>query len=950
MSFDVGALVKVRGREWVVLPESNDDPEMLVLRPLGGTEDEVAGIYLPLEDVQAARFDLPDPAVDMGNQLSCGLLRDAVRLGFRSGAGPFRSLARIAVEPRPYQLVPLLMALKLDPIRMLIADDVGIGKTVEACLVARELIDRGEVRGLAVLCPPHLAEQWQQALAEQFHIDAELVLSGTAARLERTCRQDQSLFERYPFTVVSTDYVKGERRRDEFLRTCPELVIVDEAHTCASSAGRSASQKRHELLQALVAPGTDEGRSRHLLLVTATPHSGKEETFRSLLSLLDRRLLDLPEDLSGDGNRRHRETLARHFVQRRRGDLKAYLDTKTPFPEREIAEEHYTLHPRYRDFLDKVLAYCRETVLDKTLDRRRQRVRWWSALALLRSLSSSPAAAAATLRNRSSSAEGDTVDQIDEEGRRAVLDLDDESLEGIDVIPGSDSGEEDEHERRRLQALAREAEGLQGKKDAKLARSLELVEKFLADGFAPILFCRFIPTVEYVANFLRMKLEKKGVIVEAITGSLPPKERVGRVGALGAHEQRVLVCTDCLSEGINLQHHFDAVMHYDLSWNPTRHEQREGRVDRYGQPQDKVRTLTFYGQDNPVDGIVLQVLLRKHKAIHKRLGVIVPVPMESRVIEDAILEGLLMRETTCQKQLNLDFLEPIHKPVDVQWDAAVEREQRSRTLFAQNQMLKAVNTEVRAELDEVRRAIGGEFDVRRFTRTALMTLGAVVSGDQLLTANLSETSRALKDAIGYGDRFTAIFSGQPKKGTLLLTRTHPVVEGLAAHMLETALDNQLDGPGGRCGVVRTAAVSRRTTVVLLRMRFHIVNQGRDGKERPLLAEDLVLVGFTGSPAHAEWLPPSEVEPLLLANADANIGSGQAQNAISRIIDRFDHLRTHLDQVAQERGEALFDAHRRVRKATQSGVRALTVDVHKPADVLGIYVYLPSTDLAAGDAA
>ena len=599
-------------------------------------------------------------------------------------------------------------------------------------------------------------------------------------------------------------------------------------------------------------------------------------------------------------------------------------------------------------------------MLDKTLDKRRQRVRWWSALALLRALSSSPAAAAATLRNRSSSAEGDTVEQIDEEGRRAVLDLDDENVEGIDVSPGSDSGEEDNRERRRLQALAREAEGLRGKEDAKLARSLELVEKFLADGYAPILFCRFIPTVEYVAGFLRTKLEKKGVIVEAIastisskdgrTVALPAKERERRVDALGAHAQRVLVCTDCLSEGMNLQHDFDAVMHYDLSWNPTRHEQREGRVDRYGQPQDKVRTLTFYGQDNPVDGIVLQVLLRKHRAIHKRLGVIVPVPMETRIIEDAILEGLLMRETTCQKQLNLDFLEPIHRPVDAQWDAAVEREHRSRTLFAQNQMLKAVNTEVRAELDEVRRAIGGEFDVRRFTRTALTTLGAVVSGDERLTANVSETSRALKDAIGYRDRFTAIFSGQPKKGALLLTRTHPVVEGLAAHVLETALDNHLDGPGKRCGVVRTAAVSRRTTVILLRMRFHIVNQGRDGKERPLLAEDLALVGFTGSPEHAEWLPLSDVEPLLLADADANIGSGQAQNAISRIIDRFDHLRPHLDQVAQERGEALFDAHRRVRKATRSGVRALKVDVHTPADVLGIYVYLPATDLTAGDAA
>lgn len=953
MSFDVGALVTVRGREWVVLPQSSDDPDMLILRPLGGNEDEVTGVYLPLEDVQPARFLLPDPATDMGNELSCGLLRDAVRLGFRSGAGPFRSLARIAVEPRPYQLVPLLMALKLDPVRLLIADDVGIGKTVEACLVARELIDRGEVDGLSVLCPPQLAEQWKKALGEQFHLDAELVLAGTAARLERTCLPGQSLFERYPYTVVSTDYIKSERRRYEFLRTCPDLVIVDEAHTCAAAPGRSASQKRHELLQSLVDPEKDEGRSRHLLLVTATPHSGKEETFRSLLSLLDRRLLDLPENLAGEQNRRHRETLARHFVQRRRGHLKAYLDTVTPFPDREIGEEHYTLRPAYRRFLDKVLVYCRETVLDEALEKRRQRIRWWSALALLRALSSSPAAAAATLRNRSSSAIGDTIEQVDEEGRRAVLDLDDESFEGIDVIPGSDSGEEEQPDRRRLQELARAAESLQGKDDAKLARALELVQELLADRCAPILFCRFIPTVAYVANFLRKKLEKKGVVIEAITGSLPPEERERRVDALGDHAQRVLVCTDCLSEGINLQHHFDAVMHYDLSWNPTRHEQREGRVDRYGQPKEKVRTLTFYGQDNPVDGIVLQVLLRKHKAIHKRLGVIVPVPMETRVIEDAILEGLLIRETSSEQQLNLDFLEPIHKPVDIQWDAAVERERQSRSLFAQHQMFKAVNTEVRAELEEVRRALGGEADVRRFTRVALRTLGAVVASDEPLRVDVSETSQALKDAIGAADRlvedrFTAVFSGQPQKSSLLLNRTHPIVEGLANHVLEMALETGRGGPGKRCGVVRTATVAKRTTVILLRLRFHIVNQGRDGRERPLLAEDLALVGFTGSPDRAEWLPEEELEPLLLPdNADANLDSGQALNNIRRIIDRFDPLWPHLDAVARQRGEALFDAHRRVRKATQSGVRALKVDVHLPPDVLGIYLYLPMPSLGAG---
>ena len=111
LNFDVGALVRARGREWVVLPESVHEPDMLILRPLGGTDDEITGIYLPLEDVEHAQFSLPDPSADMGNQLTCRLLRDAVRLGFRSGAGPFRSLAAIAVEPRPYQLVPLLICL-----------------------------------------------------------------------------------------------------------------------------------------------------------------------------------------------------------------------------------------------------------------------------------------------------------------------------------------------------------------------------------------------------------------------------------------------------------------------------------------------------------------------------------------------------------------------------------------------------------------------------------------------------------------------------------------------------------------------------------------------------------------------------------------------------------------------------------------------------------------------
>ena len=932
MTFAVGSLVKARGREWVVLPESQAEQDLLVLRPLGGTEEEVTGIYLPLERVESAHFPLPNPTKELGDHRSCALLRDAVRLGFRSGAGPFRSLARIAVEPRPYQLVPLLMALRLDPVRLLIADDVGVGKSVEAALIARELLDRGEIQRTAVLCPPHLAEQWQRTLADQFHIDATLVLSGTAARLERNLGPGEALFDHHPHVVVSTDYIKSERRRHEFLRTCPELVIVDEAHTCA--AGLRASQQRHELLQALAAD-TD----RHLLLVTATPHSGNEEAFRSLLALLEPAFLHLPSDLSGEHNRPHRERLARYLVQRRRGDLKAYMDTETPFPERDLAEETYTLTADYRRFFDRVLAYCRETVRDPALDKRRERVRWWSALALLRSLASSPAAAAATLRNRAASADTETVEEVDEIGRRTVLDLDDEAAEGIDVIPGSDSEDEAApHDRDRLQRLAREAKKLTGRQDAKLARATELVEDLVRDGYSPILFCRFIPTAEYVADHLRKRLGK-AVVVEAVTGLLPPEEREHRVESLGDQPKRVLVCTDCLSEGINLQHHFDAVMHYDLSWNPTRHEQREGRVDRYGQPRPRVRTLTYYGKDNPVDGIVLDVLLRKHKTIHKQLGITVPVPMDTNVVVEAIFEGLLLRETAGVQQFTFDFLEPDRQAVATRWDQAVEREKRSRTLFAQHTIKVE---EVAEELAECRRALGDEETVKAFTTTAFRALHLPVTGDDPIQIDLREAPAALRDALGEETTtaLTASFRPPPAKGAHLLTRTHPIVEGLATHVLESALEDDGAGVARRCGVIRTHQVARRTTLLLLRLRFHIVTQDYTGQERPLLAEDHLLAAFEGSPDKAAWLDAATAESLLHAQPDANTLPEMARSRIQQVVDGFPHLQPHLDDLATQRGQALLDAHRRVRKAAKQRVRSLRIEPHLPVDLLGLFVYLP----------
>src|SRR5437667_5601127 len=157
--FAPGDLVYARGREWVALPSPDEDT--LCLRPLAGAESDVQVIHPALERelVRPARFALPT-GDQSATQEGARLLTEALRLSLRRGAGPFRSAARLSFEPRAYQLVPLLMALRLEVIRLLIADDVGIGKTIEAGLILRELFDRGEIDRFSVLCPPHLVEQW----------------------------------------------------------------------------------------------------------------------------------------------------------------------------------------------------------------------------------------------------------------------------------------------------------------------------------------------------------------------------------------------------------------------------------------------------------------------------------------------------------------------------------------------------------------------------------------------------------------------------------------------------------------------------------------------------------------------------------------------------------------------------------------------------------------------
>jgi len=936
MSFAIGSLVKARGREWVVLPESESD--LLMLRPLGGTDEEETGIVPSLEKVEPAQFDLPNPN-QLGDHLSCRLLRDAVRLGFRSSAGPFRSFAKINVEPRPYQLVPLLMALKLDTVRVLISDDVGIGKTVEACLIARELLERGEVRRMCVLCPPHLAEQWQSELREKFHIDAELVLPSTANRLEKRCH-GQSLFEFYPFTVVSMDFIKSERNQHEFLRTCPKLVIVDEAHTCAfGGEGRTGRHLRFELLKKVAAVP-----DRHVILVSAVPHSGNEDAFRSLLTLLSPDFANLPDVLTGRENEPHRRRLAAHFVQRRRADIEHYLDSDTPFPRRIPAETTHNLSPEYKELFDKVLRFISERVHDKTLSKFRQRVRWWSALALLRCLGSSPAAAAATLRSRASVNDAENEQAADEIGRQTVLDISlEDSAEAIDVTPGAETTEDKDDEmtrsRRRLLELAKLADELKGNKDEKLQKLASLVKTLIKDGFNPIVFCRFIETADYVAVALRDKLPK-GVEVDSVTGTLPPSDRERRVADLGKSEKHVLVCTDCLSEGINLQDHFNAVIHYDLSWNPTRHEQREGRVDRYGQPSPEVKVVTYYSADNQIDGIVLDVLLRKHKTIRSSLGISVPVPVDSNQVMEAILEGLLLRERggggveAQQLFFNAEFWKPKQEELHTDWDKVAEREKRSRTIFAQ----EAIKVDdVRQELDAVRAAIGSGVDVARFVKQASEAHRATYSGDTAFHINFKESPRPLREILRLPDNEIKVrFELPVKDDEVYVSRTHPVVEALATYVMDAAFDSVGESVAKRCGVIRTSKVKERTICLLLRFRYHIVTASKEA-EQTLLAEDSMVTAFTGPPDKAAWLSLGDANSLLQLTPDSNIAPDIAKHHLRSILTSIEVVQPKLSDLARDHGKQLLDSHQRVRHTRAVQHR---VETKLPLDILGLYVFLP----------
>ena len=320
---------------------------------------------------------------------------------------------------------------------------------------------------------------------------------------------------------------------------------------------------------------------------------------------------------------------------------------------------------------------------------------------------------------------------------------------------------------------------------------------------------------------------KKDVNVQIITSEDPDEVRKSRIEEMKSSNHKVLVATDCLSEGINLQDQFTAVLHYDLPWNPNRLEQREGRIDRYGQTADKVKAYLLYGKNNPIDGVVLKVLLRKVREIRRSIGISIPFPEDSKSLMDSVLQAVISDSQAAAqrrdaKQMTFDFgnINEVKNKELIATKAiekAANREHASRSIFAQHS-IKA--NEIEEDLKQSDDAIGNPAAVESFVTESLahfygvqMTRDRKKKGYTLYTANVPPI---LKSLLPPENEIKVSFFSPTPEGYMYLGRNHLFVEQLCQLIMANSLNGDLEYGPARTAVIRCREVSIKTTLILFR--------------------------------------------------------------------------------------------------------------------------------------
>ena len=518
----------------------------------------------------------------------------------------------------------------------------------------------------------------------------------------------------------------------------------------------------------------------------------------------------------------------------------------------------------------------------------------------------------------------------------ADLGLDEASLNPVgdfefgldtDIAPTQvmERGDWTDYQRKQLRGFTKRLEALAGpEKDGKLDAAAIVIEDWIQNGFNPVVFCRYIETAKYVGKHLARLLAANisKLDLQVVTSEDPDDLRKQRIEGMAGDRPRILIATDCLSEGINLQERFTAVLHYDLPWNPNRLEQREGRVDRFGQPAPKVKTCLLYGLDNPIDGIVLDVLLRKVREIKKATGINVPFPEDSQSIIDTITQSLLLNpdrriqtRQTPQQEVLFDFTEfgeaaDAKNNVTRKIDEAAKREKASRSIFAQN-AIKA--QEIEEDLRAVDEAIGDPNAVKDFVTGALAHLfGAQVTteskGYGIVTANLPPQ---VGELLPEGQLVKISFEAPTPEGYHYMGRNHRFVEQLCQLVMANTISRE-GKRAARAAVIRTWQVRIKTTLMLFRCR-NVIKRRKGGHQ--IVAEEMLLWGWRGPPDDREQLDHEQARALLsAAHADSNLTPEARAGFLENELSLLDRLNVDFNELAENQSKRLVDRTRTFQRA------------------------------------
>ncbi len=368
-------------------------------------------------------------------------------------------------------------------------------------------------------------------------------------------------------------------------------------------------------------------------------------------------------------------------------------------------------------------------------------------------------------------------------------------------------------------------------------------------------------------------------------------------------------------------------------------------MDRYGGPP-RVRAVRFFGRDNPVDGVVIDVLLNKAREIRRTLGTSLPVPEESETVTEALMNALFLRKGKAAdgRQLSLDLGVPqvaeLHRRMEL--DAA--REHRNRTLFAQRRLKPE---EVKRELEATDAVLGDPDAVRHFVLAAAQRIGLRmersprqrdvyrVAVSLQATATVPEAVRFALPARKDGQWLVGFVSPTPE-GAEYLGRNHRFVAALARFLMEEALTKQGEATVSRCGVIRTASVKTTTTISLLRVRYLM----EQPQKAPLLSEEIVVLGYTNSRGSSFLEDASALKLLAEAKPEANVPMAEKKELVGAALRTWEGMKAEIQPRLERRAKELEESHKRIRRAVSLRVRELAVKPQLPPDLLGLLVLQP----------